>query len=54
MFGQFNQFCIENGIVKQFTVLYTPKQNGVVERSNYTLVESVRNMFFSVGLSKMF
>jgi len=54
MFGQFNQFCIEHGILKQFTILYTPKQNGVVERSNYTLIESVRNMFFSVRLNKMF
>jgi hypothetical protein len=46
MFGQFNQFSIENENLKQFIVLYTPKQNGVVERSTYTLVESVRNMFF--------
>ncbi len=53
MFGKFNQFSIENGIWKQFIVLYTLKQNEVVERSNYTLIESVWKMFFSVGLSKM-
>nr|GEU73841.1 putative zinc finger, CCHC-type [Tanacetum cinerariifolium] len=36
--------CQENGIVNQFTIPYTPKQNGVAERRNRTLMDMVRSM----------
>ena len=35
-------------------VLYTPQQNGVVERKNKTLVEMARCMFYFIGLHKRF
>jgi transposase InsO family protein len=35
----FNQFCKKIGIIKPFIVPQTPKQNGVVERKNQTLVK---------------
>ncbi len=35
----FNAFYKENGIVKQIITPYTPKQNGVGEKINWTLVE---------------
>jgi isoleucyl-tRNA synthetase len=40
-FKNFNVFCKENGIVKWTTTPYTLKQNGVIERKNWTLVENV-------------
>lgn len=40
----FLHFCRENGIQKQFTVRYTPQQNGVAERKNRTILYMVRKM----------
>jgi hypothetical protein len=46
----FNAFCKENIIVKQTTIPYTLKQNGVTERKNRTLVENVRCMLQNMKL----
>ncbi|KAG9457543.1 hypothetical protein H6P81_002051 [Aristolochia fimbriata] len=40
----FDEFCKANGIRHQFTLPYTPQQNGVAERRNRTLLEMVRCM----------
>ncbi len=40
--NNFNTFYKENGIVKQTTTPYTIEQNGVVEKKNRTLIESVQ------------
>ncbi|GJX59647.1 retrovirus-related pol polyprotein from transposon TNT 1-94 [Tanacetum coccineum] len=37
-------FCDERGISQNFPFPYTPKQNGVVERRNRTLIEAARTM----------
>ena len=50
----FKQFCIERGIERQFTVPYTPEQNGVAERSNRTIVEMGRCLLSQAGLEKRF
>ncbi|KAH9803717.1 hypothetical protein KPL71_001892 [Citrus sinensis] len=42
--GEFLAFCKQEGIQRQFTVAYTPQQNGVVERMNRTLSERIRAM----------
>nr|GEY56361.1 zinc finger, CCHC-type [Tanacetum cinerariifolium] len=42
------------GIIHQTTALYTPQQNGVVERKNMTLKEMVNSMLFYSGLSEGF
>ena len=44
----------EEGIKQQFTVEYTPQQNGVAERKNRTLVEMARCMMLQSGLSPEF
>ena len=44
----------EEGIVQEFTMPYTPQQNGVAERFNRTLVEGVRAMLQSSGMPKGF
>nr|GFB56444.1 putative ribonuclease H-like domain-containing protein [Tanacetum cinerariifolium] len=39
-----NQFCGMKGIKKEFSVPRTPKQNGIAERKNRTLIEAARTM----------
>ncbi|WVZ93799.1 hypothetical protein U9M48_039754 [Paspalum notatum var. saurae] len=40
----FENFCRDLGLEHQFSSPYTPRQNGVVERKNRTLVEMARTM----------
>eukprot|EP00253_Pinus_taeda_P029709 PITA_29709 len=37
--NKFINFCTENGIQMQHTILYTPQKNGIAERKNRTLKE---------------
>lgn len=48
--GPFALFCQEHGIVNQFTMPYTPQQNGVAERRNRTLMDMVRSMICNSSL----
>jgi transposase InsO family protein len=41
---QFATFCAYLGLEHQFSSPYVPRQNGIVERKNRTLVEKVRMM----------
>jgi transposase InsO family protein len=40
----FNDFCIEAGIKREYIVPYNPQQNGLVERKNRSIVEEVKAM----------
>jgi transposase InsO family protein len=42
--SHFETFCHDLGLEHQFSSLYTPPQNGVVERKNRTLCEMARTM----------
>jgi transposase InsO family protein len=48
--SEFNFLCADHGLARHKTVLGTPKQNGVAERMNRTILERVRCMLFNVGL----
>ncbi|KAL4355798.1 hypothetical protein AHAS_Ahas09G0022700 [Arachis hypogaea] len=52
--GDFLTFCKQAGIQRQFTVAYTPQQNGVTEQMNRTLLERARAMLQTAGLAKSF
>ncbi|KAH9754808.1 cysteine-rich receptor-like protein kinase 8 [Citrus sinensis] len=52
--GEFLGFCKQEGIQRQFTVTYTPQQNGVAERMNRTLTERIRAMLKTAGLPNSF
>ncbi|KAH9704158.1 hypothetical protein KPL70_011349 [Citrus sinensis] len=52
--GEFLAFCKQEGIQRQFTVAYTPQQNGVAERMNRTLTERIRAMLMTAGLPNSF
>ncbi|GJV82755.1 putative reverse transcriptase domain-containing protein [Tanacetum coccineum] len=47
-------FCDEKGISQNFSSPYTPKQNGVAERKNRTLVEAARTMLLGSVFSKQY
>jgi len=38
------KYCHEVGIKHEFSSIYTPQQNGVVERNNQTLITLARTM----------
>lgn len=44
--------CRQTGVVLEYTMAYTPEQNGIAERMNRTLVEKARAMIFESGMSK--
>lgn len=50
----FRKFCKKKGIQIEWTVPYTPEQNGVSERMNRTLVEKARSMLEDSGIDKKF
>jgi transposase InsO family protein len=39
-----NEFLSEEGISHQYSAAYTPQQNGVAERKNWTLMDMDRSM----------
>eukprot|EP00794_Sanderia_malayensis_P002050 gene2050-biopygen1853 len=51
---EFIEFCKSRGIKKEATTPYTPQQNGVAERMNRTIIESVRSMLHKAGLPLTF
>lgn len=51
---EFKQFCSSEGIVLDYTTVYTPEQNGKSERLNRTLVEKMRSMISESGVPKTF
>ncbi len=52
--NEFKSFLQEHGIRHLLTVAYTPQQNGVAVRMNRTIMDLVRSMLHSSGLSKKF
>ncbi|GJX24382.1 putative ribonuclease H-like domain-containing protein [Tanacetum coccineum] len=44
-------FCREKGIKREYSVARTPRQNGVAERRNRTLIEAARTIGFKPALS---
>ncbi|GJU93205.1 retrovirus-related pol polyprotein from transposon TNT 1-94 [Tanacetum coccineum] len=52
--SELESFCDEKRISQNFSSPYTPKQNGVAERNNRTLIETARTMLNGSILSKHF
>ena len=49
--GEFNLFCENHGIKRQFSTAKTPQLNGVVERRNRIVQEVARTMLSEAKLS---
>ncbi len=54
VFKKFDNFLDERGIQRQTSALYTPQQNGVVERANKTIMECAISMIHAQGLDLEF
>lgn len=52
--GEFIKFCEREGIKHEYTIAYTPEQNGVAERMNRTLTEKAECFLFDADLEKQF
>lgn len=52
--NEFKNYCKENGTVIDYTVPYTPQQNGKAERFNRSLVEKARSMMSDSNVPKHF
>jgi len=52
--NRFIKYCIDHGILKQFTTVYICQQNGIAERMNWTLVESAKCILFHTKISIIF
>eukprot|EP00794_Sanderia_malayensis_P014955 gene14955-biopygen12465 len=50
----FEKYCKERGILREDTIPYTPQQNGVAERMNRTIMETVRSIMHHAKLPMMF
>ena len=50
--NEFKNFCREAGIKRETTTVYTPKQNGIAERKNMTIMEATYAMLCNQGLPK--
>jgi transposase InsO family protein len=51
---EFNAYCKSEGIVRHYTIPYTPQQNGVAERMNRTIISKARRMLSNAGLHRCF
>ena len=52
--NEFNMYCMDNGIKRYLTNVYTPQQNGVAERMNRTLLGMARSMLTFKNLSPLY
>lgn len=52
--SEFKSYCKRNGIMMQFTVPFSPQQNGVAERANRYLMEMARTMIIDASLPYQF
>ncbi|KAK2991724.1 hypothetical protein RJ640_004252 [Escallonia rubra] len=51
---EFKAFCEENSIRRPLTILYSPQQNGVVERKNRSIMNMTRSMLKNKNFPKEF
>ena len=49
---EFEKYCREEGIVRHKTNVYTPRQNGIAERMNRTLLERAWSMLNNANLGQ--
>ncbi|XP_039115486.1 uncharacterized protein LOC120250711 [Dioscorea cayenensis subsp. rotundata] len=52
--AEFQNYCDDRGIKKEYTAPYTPQQNGVVEHKNRTVVEMARALLKTGNLPTRF
>jgi transposase InsO family protein len=51
---RFIEHCVEHGVQRHFTAPYSPKQNGVVERRNQSVMGMARSMLKGMNMPSKF
>lgn len=51
---ELENYLKKTGIKHQYTIRYTPEQNGVAERENRSIVERAKSMLFGAELPKVY
>lgn len=41
---EFDKFCVDSGIKRQLTTIYTPQLNGVAERKSRSIMDMVKSI----------
>jgi hypothetical protein len=54
MVAEFASYCVDEGIQRQYSMSYSPQQNGVVERRNQTVVGMARALLKQRGMPAIF
>ena len=49
---EFTGFCAREGIKREWTTPYNPKQNEVAKRKNHTIVEATKDMLYDQDMPK--
>jgi transposase InsO family protein len=49
--ARIDEYCDDKGIKHELSSKYTPKQNGIVERKNRTLIDMARSMLAEYNVS---
>jgi transposase InsO family protein len=52
--AEFAAYCANEGIQRHYSALYSPQQNGVVERRNQTMVATARALLKQRGMPAKF
>lgn len=52
--SEFEDYLSKEGIIHEYTIAKTPQQNGVAERFNRTVIETVRSMLADSKLPQKF
>jgi IS30 family transposase len=52
--AEFASYCVDEGIQRQYSMSYSPQQNGVVERRNQTVVGMARALLKQRGMPAIF
>nr|GEW17122.1 zinc finger, CCHC-type [Tanacetum cinerariifolium] len=52
--NEFYKYCRENEIIRHLTAPYSPKQNGIIERKNKTILPTASCMIKAIGMPQNF
>jgi transposase InsO family protein len=54
MAAEFTSYCMDKGVHRHYSAMYSPQQNGVVERRNQTVVGMARALLKQRGMPTVF
>jgi transposase InsO family protein len=52
--AEFTSYCVDEGVQRHYSALYSPQQNDIIERCNQTVVGMARALLKQRGMSAVF